>query len=308
MGKYNGRTDLAVEINEEVNKKDGRLYGVVVDEKLDKESGICVTELKIINRTGEIALKKPKGTYITIEAKELADSCDNYQSRLVDTLSLYISKLLEEMLGARGAGKGKDLSSSLILVVGLGNRNITADSLGPRVTDRLYINHHILRSEGKNKGLCALSPGVMADTGMETAEIIKGLVRQLKPDAIIAIDALAARDVNRLNKTIQLSDRGINPGSGVGNHRVGINRENIGVPVLAIGVPTVIDAITIVHDSVKPLLRDCSNKERAEFFNSIYTEDMANMYVTPKSIDEDVRIISDTISEAINVLSFHISL
>ena len=151
------------------------------------------------------------------------------------------------------------------------------DSLGPEVVDNICINI----SEDKDTGVCTLSPGVMAQTGIETAGIIKGVVSQIKPDVCIAIDALAARSVNRLNSTIQLSDQGINPGSGVGNHRIGITKDNIGVPVLAIGVPTVIDAEGIIQGAGK-------------------------MYVTPKDIDSDIRNISIIISKAINRVGVHI--
>lgn len=171
----------------------------------------------------------------------------------------------------------KNVKPEKVLVIGLGNRNITSDSLGPEVVDNICIKI----SEGDETGVCTLSPGVMAQTGIETAGIIKGVVSQIKPDVCIAIDALAARSVNRLNSTIQLSDQGINPGSGVGNHRIGITKDNIGVPVLAIGVPTVIDAEGIIQGAGK-------------------------MYVTPKDIDSDIRNISIIISKAINRVGVHI--
>lgn len=185
-------------------------------------------------------------------------------------------------------------------MAGLGNRDITSDSLGPLVAKNLYINGHI---DNDDTGLCVCSiiPGVMGDTGMETADIIKGIAKQINPSVIIAIDALAARNIERLNTTIQLSDMGINPGSGVGNHRVGIDYENIGIPVLAIGVPTVIDALTIVTDLVSPLIGDCSADEIAAFFSGI-DNNMKDMYVTPKAIDQDIKNISAIISSAINNL------
>lgn len=161
----------------------------------------------------------------------------------------YIRKLLESNIE-----KQADANTTL-LVVGLGNRCITSDSLGPLVVDGLEVDYHIQTGQGRDGGMCAVIPGVMADTGLETADIIRGIAKQVKPSAVIAIDALAARNISRLNTTIQLSDRGINPGSGVGNHRVGINKDNIGVPVLALGVPTVIDAFTIAVDLVSPLLK-----------------------------------------------------
>ena len=214
-----------------------------------------VTELQVTNHLGEAAIGRPKGTYLTIEADDIASGDEEYAKEVISTLAGYIFKLLKRM--------NKNVKPEKILVIGLGNRNITSDSLGPEVVDNIYINIR----EGGDTGVCTLSPGVMAQTGIETAGIIKGVVSQIKPDVCIAIDALAARSVNRLNSTIQLSDQGINPGSGVGNHRIGITKDNIGVPVLAIGVPTVIDAEGIIQGAGK-------------------------MYVTPKDIDSDIRNIS----------------
>ena len=161
----------------------------------------------------------------------------------------YIRKLLESNIE-----KQADANTTL-LVVGLGNRCITSDSLGPLVVDGLEVDYHIQTGQGRDGGMCAVIPGVMADTGLETADIIRGIAKQVKPSAVIAIDALAARNISRLNTTIQLSDRGINPGSGVGNHRVGINKDNIGVPVLALGVPTVIECIDHSSRSCKSITK-----------------------------------------------------
>lgn len=314
----NIKTDLAVELNEEISRKAGRLKGIIVNQHKDKDTGIEVTSLKVTNKAGERMIGKPMGTYITIEARKINEMNEDYNNNVTEILKNYISELIGELLKnkkVKDNGKdsrqdnkipfsgGKNISSKRhisLLVAGLGNRDITSDSLGPLVAKKLYINGHI---DNDDTGLCVYSiiPGVMGDTGMETADIIKGIAKQINPSVIIAIDALAARNIERLNTTIQLSDMGINPGSGVGNHRVGINYENIGIPVLAIGVPTVIDALTIVTDLVSPLIGDCSADEIAAFFSGI-DNNMKDMYVTPKAIDQDIKNISAIISSAINNL------
>ena len=156
-----------------------------------------------------------------------------------------------------------------------------------------------------NIKICAVCPGVMAQTGMETAQIIKGIAENVKPDIVIAIDALAARNTERLNTTIQLSDTGINPGSGVGNHRVGITKENIGVPVIAVGVPTVIDASTIVCDAVSRLdmIKDMSEERKRSIVRDAVGSNMKDMYVTPKDIDANINLIGRTVAYAINMLN-----
>ena len=262
------RTDLALELKEEKNIGSAE-SGIIVKTRIDTANHIKETKIIIKNKKGEISLGKPKGSYITIEAKNLSSNDGSFHKEMSEALFLN----LKEMLGKR----------KKILIAGLGNANVTADSLGPKVVNNLCITRHLER-EGIGEyqyELSAIAPGVMAQTGIETAGIIKGVVSQIKPDVCIAIDALAARSVNRLNSTIQLSDQGINPGSGVGNHRIGITKDNIGVPVLAIGVPTVIDAEGIIQGAGK-------------------------MYVTPKDIDSDIRNISIIISKAINRVGVHI--
>lgn len=269
MEKIIVRTDLAVEANEEAMNGTGRIKGIRLRESTKSRMGVRVTELQVVNHMGEIAIRRPKGTYLTIEADELADGDEDYSKEVITTLAGYIYKLLKRM--------NRNVKPQRILVIGLGNRNITSDSLGPAVVDNIYI----AIDDDLDAGVCTLSPGVMAQTGIETAGIIKGVVSQVKPDVCIAIDALAARNAKRLNSTIQLSDQGINPGSGVGNHRTGITKETIGVPVLAIGVPTVIDAGGMIEGADK-------------------------MYVTPKDIDSDIKNISLVISKAINRVGVHI--
>jgi len=195
-----------------------------------------------------------------------------------------------------------------ILVVGLGNRDVTADSLGPDVIDNLCITRHILQEYGKaayNRehvhAISSLAPGVMAKNGMETAEIIKGVIEQTKPDLMLVIDALAARNIRRLNTTIQLTDTGILPGSGVGNHRNALTEESLGIPVIAIGVPTVVDAATIVRSALDLLGSSDSvfDPEKPNVQKTFH--DLNNMYVTNKDIDETIKRLSFTISEALNM-------
>ena len=184
-----------------------------------------------------------------------------------------------------------------ILVVGLGNREVTADALGPQVVDNLFITRHVVKIYGKaayNKQtmnqISSIEPGVMAKTGMETEEIIKGVVEETKPDVVVVIDALAARNTKRLNRTVQITNTGIQPGSGVGNHRNALTFESLGVPVIAIGVPTVVDAATIVGDALEKM-----GQQRLAF------TELNNMYMTGKDIDAIIKRVSYTVSEGINL-------
>lgn len=196
-----------------------------------------------------------------------------------------------------------------IMVIGLGNREVTADALGPQTVDNLFITRHIVKEYGKAAYNCsrmnclsALEPGVMARTGMETAEIVKGVVRETAPDALIVVDALAARSTRRLNRTIQITNTGIQPGSGVGNHRNALTEESLGVPVIAIGIPTVVDSATIVMDAMEKMLEGeevdvvkCISRQQPPF------PELNNMYMTGKDIDAVIKRISFTVSEGINM-------
>lgn len=227
---------------------------------------------------------KPRGSYITIEAQEMTDVDDGYHREISEELA----KVLRGMIPVNR----EELS---VLVVGLGNREITPDALGPRVADNMMITRHVIREFGKyalgaehSNLISSIVPGVMAQTGMESLEIIRGVIRETEPDCIVAVDALAARSVKRLNRTIQITNTGINPGSGVGNHRHGLNRESVGIPVIAIGVPTVVDAATIVNDAISGYYEevDCT---------------LNSFFVTPKDIDESIKRLSFTISEGLNL-------
>lgn len=295
------RTDLALEAHESVQNanKDSQLpiHGVEVQESYHKDSNTQITQVLITTKNGAKAIGKPMGSYITIEAPEMAEPDDGYHREIATELSGQLKKLIPDL--------HKEKS---ILVVGLGNREVTADALGPCVIDNLCITRHIIKEYGKaayNKSrvhsISSLSPGVMAKNGMETAEIIKGVVEQTHPDLILVIDALAARNIRRLNSTIQLTDTGIHPGSGVGNHRNGLTKESLGVPVIAIGVPTVVDAATIVRSAL-----DCVNPDKKIFdFENPKVQktfqELNNMFVTNKDIDATIKRLSFTISEALNM-------
>ena len=291
------RTDLALEARESVSEKEEHLHGVQVEEEYKEESEIRITRVTIGSKNGARLLGKAMGTYVTLEAPNMAHPDEDYHEEIARELADQIKSLLPK--------KKEQLS---ILIVGLGNREVTADSLGPRVVDNLTITRHMVMEfgnaayEGRKLPLTSsLVPGVMAQTGMETMEIIRGVIRETDPDAVIAIDALAARSVRRLNCTIQVTDTGINPGSGVCNHRCGLNEESLGIPVIGIGVPTVVDGATIVHDAIAHLLEILEESKMEEFLQELITPRLHSMFVTPKDVDETVKYLSFTISEGLNI-------
>ena len=264
LDNYGIRTDLALEATERFTEENVEVRGVEIHEDYNEEKDIRTTVVKITTENGARTMGRPQGSYITIEAPGLSVHDEDYHREI----SLEIARHLQNVINLE-----RELS---ILVVGLGNSAITADSLGPHVVENLHITRHMIReyglqSLGKEKmhRISGIIPGVMAQTGMETSEIIQGIVAETKPDIVIAIDALAARSTRRLNRTIQITDTGINPGSGVGNHRVGLTEENLQVKVIGIGVPTVVDAATIVHDSMAHLLEALEEAEQKEFLEAM---------------------------------------
>lgn len=276
------RTDLALEARESIEDKAEGLHGVTVEEDYDETSDVHITKVIIETKNGAKMLGKPMGIYITLEAPAMTEPEEDYHQEISEILARNLRSILPE----------PDREQS-ILVVGLGNREVTADSLGPNVVDNLFVNRHIVREYGKvayNRSrmhqVSSLIPGVMAKTGMESAEIIKGVISETKPDMVIVIDALAARSTKRLNRTIQITNTGIHPGSGVGNHRNAITQESLKVPVLALGVPTVVDAATIVGDALG---------ERP-----VALKELNNMYVTTKDVDQQIQQISHILCDGIN--------
>lgn len=296
LGNYRIRTDLAVETTERYKEENVEIRGVEIKEDYDKEKDIRTTVVKIKTENGAKAMGRPQGNYITIEAPNLSSPDEDYHREVSEEVAKHLRQLI-------------DLSKEQsILVVGLGNQGITADSLGPHVVENLRMTRHIIREYGlkgmgeeKMHRTSGIIPGVMAQTGMETSEIIQGVVSETQPDVVIAIDALAARSTRRLNRTIQITDTGINPGSGVGNHRIGLTEENLQVKVIGIGVPTVVDAATIVHDSMAHLLDALDEAEQKEFLEEMILPHLHSMFVTPKDVDETVKYLSFTISEGLNL-------
>lgn len=283
MTDFHVRTDLALEAKESVEEKNAEVRGVRVEETYEEKTDIKITKVIIESKNGAKELGKPMGTYITLEAPNMAEPDEEYHSEISEELAKHVHELLPDT--------PEELS---MLVVGLGNRDVTPDALGPNVVNNMMITRHIIKEYGKAaygkeqiNQISAIVPGVMAQTGMEASEIVKGVIEQTSPDVVIAIDALAARSTKRLNRTIQVTDTGIHPGSGVGNHRNAITQESLGVPVIAIGVPTVVDAATIISDATAQPFQ--GNRE------------LGNFYMTPKNIDETVKRLGYTISEALNI-------
>jgi len=280
--RFQVRTDLALEARESFEEDDVEIRGVSIDESYDEERDIRVTKVCIETENGAKAMGKPVGTYITLEAPGLSEPDEGYNREVSEKLAEY----LRELLGTE--------EEKSVLVVGLGNRDVTPDALGPETVGNILITRHVVREYGKvalGKEkvhlVSGIVPGVMAQTGMETFEIIKGIIEETGPDVVVAIDALAARSSKRLNRTIQISDAGIYPGSGVGNHRNSLTQESLGIPIVAIGVPTVVDAATIIYDATGD--------------RNAISPNLNTMFVTPKDIDETVKRLSFTISEALNI-------
>ncbi|MBO5094980.1 MAG: GPR endopeptidase [Lachnospiraceae bacterium] len=297
MSCFQVRTDLALEARESIEKTEEGLRGVTVEEYDHEEIQVHITKVVISSKNGAKAMNKPMGSYITLEAPAMQEADEDYHREISEELARQIRSIIPRA----------DEEQS-ILVVGLGNRDVTADALGPGVVDNLFVTRHIVREYGKaayNKErmnqVSGIVPGVMAATGMEAAEIVRGVAGQTKPDLIIVVDALAARSTKRLNRTIQITDTGIQPGSGVGNHRNALTEESLGVPVIAIGVPTVVDAATIVGDAVEKLTWEKEGQSGLRIDSIRTISELNNMYVTGKDIDEVIKRLSFTISEALNL-------
>lgn len=283
MSCFQVRTDLALEARESISETNEEIRGVSVEESYDEENEIRITRVVIETKNGAKAMGKPMGIYVTLEAPGMVEPEEDFHQEISAALAKQLKSIIPNAQ--------KEQS---ILVVGLGNRDVTADALGPHVADNLFVTRHVVKEYGKaayNKSkmhmVSSIVPGVMAKTGMESAEIIRGVVEQTKPDVVIVVDALAARSTKRLNRTIQITNTGIHPGSGVGNHRNALTEESLSVPVIAIGVPTVVDAATIVSDATAGQIRNGLTE-------------LNNMYVTSKDVDYQIKQISHIICDAIN--------
>jgi spore protease len=284
-----------------------------------------------LTKNAEKVMGRPRGYYITIEAPDMIDDDEGYHREISKELAKIIRKMLprkketgRDFEQESDRNNGMESGEVSALIVGLGNREVTPDALGPRVIDNMFITRHIINEYGKYafgdehvSKISGIVPGVMAQTGMECVEIVRGVVKETHPDFVITVDALAARNAKRLCRTIQLTDTGITPGSGIGNHRHALNQESVGVPVISLGVPTVVDAATIVNDTMYNLiaalnqtrelnslgssLESLDDAEKYELIRELLSPSLNTMFVTPKDIDESIKRLSFTISEGINI-------
>lgn len=315
LTSWTPRTDLALEIGMELNKNHTEdegyhIEGVEVKVTSDETYPITTTYVHIQNELGAKNMGKPIGHYITVESQEMKNNNPEVHQEIIHSVSTEIKKLLP---------KKADLH---VLVVGLGNRYATPDRLGPEVSGKVLVTRHLKEhapeaiDESVNT-LSSLTPGVMGLTGIETGEIIKGVVEKIKPDCIIAIDALAARSPERINTTIQISDTGISPGAGIGNKRKELSEATMGCPVIAIGVPTVIDTATLVNDTLDQmihqmlehapnhtfynLLKEAGEQEKYSMIREILIPQLGNLFVTAKDIDEIIMYLTTIIFNSINI-------
>ena len=322
---YNFRTDLADERRELYRKANGlkeEIEGIQTEQE-EKEGEITVSRVKVLDEKGEQAIGKPKGTYITINIKNLKIAREEEMQQAADILAHELKGLIDK----------HSLLKDDILVVGLGNRYVTPDSLGPKVINDIEVTRHIIQYmpqyiNKEARPVSAISPGVLGTTGIETQEILKGIVENVKPKLLIVIDALASRSMERISTTIQLADTGIIPGAGVDNKRKELSRKTLGIPVIALGVPTVVEAATIAADSlelwIEKMTQIIEQEAEQEQFNNqnkekLYSllkglkeEDNYNMIkevllpqdynyiVTPKEIDDLIQNMSQVVAMGIN--------
>lgn len=283
------RTDLALEAKEMYTGSDDD--GILSSTK--SYDGIEINSVWITNEKGSANLGKPMGTYITLEMPKVAERNPDFSKEVTEKFSEEIRELVKPY-----SGKGS------ILVAGLGNWNITPDALGPKVISGLLVTRHLKeympdKFDDSVNGVCAISPGVLGITGIETNEIIKGIVERVKPSAVIAIDALASRRVERVNTTIQISDTGISPGAGVGNRRGELSEKTIGVPVIAVGVPTVVDAATIAMDALETIMDD--DEDSHKIVRDLLSPYYKNLIVAPKNMDAMITDMSTIIAAGLNM-------
>ncbi|NLU10527.1 MAG: GPR endopeptidase [Tepidanaerobacter acetatoxydans] len=305
----NIRTDLALEARELVGEE--QLPGVTVD--TEKSEQMTISRVRIEDEEGSEKMGKPIGYYVTLEVPRLKEK----DSALTEEVSKNLADELKRMVEIP--------IEATVLVIGLGNWNVTPDSLGPKVIEKLIVTRHLIEympekfnTKDGIRPVCALAPGVLGITGIETGDIISGLVEKVKPDMIIAIDALASRSMERISTTIQITDTGVYPGSGVGNKRMGITQENMGVPVIAIGIPTVVDAATMANDTLdmligqftrqaKPgsdfykLLENLDKEEKYKLIQEVMSPFVGQLVVTPKEIDSLIDNTAKTLAGGLNL-------
>ncbi len=276
------RTDLALEARELWQEDAGETTQLSGVRARDTErEGVPVTSVDILDEAGARALGKPVGRYVTLTLDGVASREEDIFDRAVRAVAGELSDLLTALP-----------ADGLVLVAGLGNRAITPDAVGPKVHEHILVTRHLVRHMPEQFGtlrpVASLAAEVLASTGVESGDLVRAVCEAISPACVIAVDALASRSLARLCRTVQLSDTGITPGSGVGNHRVGLNRETLGIPVLALGVPTVVDGATLAADLLgtdsPPVMRDGGD-----------------LLVTPKDIDSQVADLSKIIGYGISM-------
>ncbi|MCL2351713.1 MAG: GPR endopeptidase [Firmicutes bacterium] len=306
---FGARTDLALEARE--MRGGGAIDGVEVSEEEFADGAVKVTWVEIVDENGAKALGKPEGNYVTLESAAMKENDVEAHEEIARILSRQLARL-------------HDLDGeAAVLIVGLGNWNVTPDALGPKVVSKVLVTRHIREYlpenlAGRVRAVSAVAPGVMGLTGIETQEIVKGIVERIRPDMVIAVDALAARKTSRINATIQMSDTSVNPGAGVGNKRAKLDAQSLGVPVVAIGVPTVVDAATLVNDTMErmlgqmlesvpkgadfyEMLQNLAEEDRYSLITEILDPYAGNMFVTPKEVDAVIDRLSNIIANALNI-------
>lgn len=303
-------TDLALESKELYKEKQNvEIEGVTV--QIREDTNYKITEVRVLNEDGSEKIRKPIGKYITIDVPRLTTTDED----LKDEISLVLAKEIKGLI--------KDYNKSKVLIIGLGNWNISPDSLGPKVIDRVLVTRQYFVSYNKDEdetmaNVAAMSPGVLGITGIETFDIVNGVTEKIKPDLLIVIDALASRKMDRISTTIQLSDTGISPGSGVGNKREGLTEDTLGIPVVAIGIPTVVNAATLVNDTMDliigalketsnigkefyTLLEELSGEDKYSLIEEALNPFMGNVIVTPNDIDIIIDDLSIIIANGLNI-------
>ena len=308
---YNFRTDLASErrdIYQKLNNMDGKLDGIE-SESSQISQNVKVERVKITNKKGEEAIGKPIGTYITIDIKNLKIIQEEDLQQSANALSNELKPILEKHI------KKEDE----VLVVGLGNIYVTPDSLGPKVVNEIEVTRHVINympqyvKEGTRK-ISAIAPGVLGTTGIETLEILKGIVENVKPKLIVAIDALASRSIERISSSVQISDTGIVPGAGVENKRNELSINTLGIPVIAIGIPTVVETAVLVNDSLDLFIQKLQDEAKSnDYLNKLKEDDNYqeikealipnnyNLIVTPKEIDDLIENMKEVVARGINM-------
>ncbi len=306
----NFRTDLAVErrdVFKKVNNIKDEVPGLESNEK-EISKDIHVYKVTVKNEEGEKAISKPIGNYITIDVKKMKNIQEDEKEKIANTISEELKELIKNLTHKKDE----------ILVVGLGNLYSTPDSLGPKVIQNIDVTRHIFKylpqyiSED-DREVSAISPGVLGTTGIETQEILKGIVSNVKPKLILVIDSLASKSIKRISSSVQISDTGIIPGAGVGNKRKELSKDTLGVPVIAIGIPTVVDVATITNDCLELFIEKLQNEAKSnDYLNKLKEENNYeeikealipkdfNLIVTPKEIDELIENMTDIVAKGIN--------